>query len=450
MRPTESTLKRLFARSGNQCAFPRCVAPLTHNDTLIGQVCHIRGDKPGAARYDPSQAASERQAYDNLIILCPNHHTVVDDDERAYTVERLFCMKIEHEANAAAIPEADAERVAVLFANQNFSNVGQMGGVSAQNIHAQTINFISSPPVLQATTMPVGSKPIQIVIGHDAPYETVESAGVNRSSTIRVKIENNTDAEISNGKLQVLDLDPPYRGNKDWLLREGISMGDHKHTFVEVAAYNEGTSTARPGTWIRLIVPMGGGFFAECYPHLPVEPHTFHLRFSTLVGGLSEQVYCRLSVDSDRVLHLENWGNSSRPRATGQWKARPDIDARNAFFQILQESKWSEGQLATTTNTNQLTYDWLERRLNTEIHRALRNSELEAWGEEVLSRTVDTPEKPIPADAWDRVEIHFDRTDTPRTSALWRIDRSGLRTAWAGVKFSGEQIFKFFPLKRSL
>jgi hypothetical protein len=93
MRPTESTLKRLFARSGNQCAFPRCVAPLTHNDTLIGQVCHIRGDKPGAARYDPSQAASERQAYDNLIILCPNHHTVVDDDERAYTVERMHTTK---------------------------------------------------------------------------------------------------------------------------------------------------------------------------------------------------------------------------------------------------------------------------------------------------------------------------------------------------------------------
>lgn len=144
MQPTQSTLKRLFARSGNRCAFPRCVAPLTHNDTLIGEVCHIKGDKPGAARYDTSQADPERQAYDNLIVLCPNHHTVIDDDEVAYTVERLLRMKTEHEAHATVIPDSEAERVAALFVAQEFSNVGQVGGVSAHNIHAHTINVSSS------------------------------------------------------------------------------------------------------------------------------------------------------------------------------------------------------------------------------------------------------------------------------------------------------------------
>jgi hypothetical protein len=144
MRPTQNTLKRLFAHSGNRCAFPCCVAPLTHNDTLIGEVCHIKGDKPGASRYDPSQADRERQAYDNLIVLCPNHHTVVDDDEVAYTVDRLLRMKIEHEAQATNIPDSEAERVAALFVAQDFSNVGQVGGVSAHNIHAHTINVNSS------------------------------------------------------------------------------------------------------------------------------------------------------------------------------------------------------------------------------------------------------------------------------------------------------------------
>jgi hypothetical protein len=146
MQPAQSTLKRLFARSGDRCAFPRCVAPLTHNDTLIGEVCHIKGDKPGAARYDAAQVAAERQAYDNLIVLCPNHHTVIDDDEMAYTVERLLRMKIEHEANATALPDAAAERVAALFVSQEFSNVGQVGGVSAHNIHAHTINVSNLVP----------------------------------------------------------------------------------------------------------------------------------------------------------------------------------------------------------------------------------------------------------------------------------------------------------------
>ena len=155
-------------------------------------------------------------------------------------------------------------------------------------------------------------KAVQISMGNGGPYETVEPAGVNRARTIRVKIENNTDAEISNGKVQVLDLDPPYRGNKDWLLKEGITIGPHKHAFVEVAAYNEGSSQAQPGASIRLIVPMGGGFFAEAYPNLSVEPHTFQLKFSTLEGGLFDEIYCRLFVDSNHVLHLEDGVSSSK------------------------------------------------------------------------------------------------------------------------------------------
>jgi hypothetical protein len=63
----------------------------------------------------------------------------------------------------------------------------------------------------RSATYPDGNKRIKIIIGTGAPYETVEPVGVNRRRTIRVRIENNTDAEISNGKLQVLNLDPPWR-----------------------------------------------------------------------------------------------------------------------------------------------------------------------------------------------------------------------------------------------
>jgi hypothetical protein len=179
-----------------------------------------------------------------------------------------------------------------------------------------------SPRTIERT---VASKAILISIGNGAPYETVEPAGVNRTRTFRAKIENNTDIEISNGKLQVINLDPAYRGNRDWLLRDGITIGPHRYTFVEVVAYNEGTSKARPGTFVRLIVPAGSGFFAEAYPNLPVEPHTFYLKFSTLEGGISNEVYCKLYVDSNHILHLENWGDSSKTQTTGQLDSRPDM-----------------------------------------------------------------------------------------------------------------------------
>src|SRR6266550_8558205 len=111
MKPTQSTLKRLFALTGNRCAFPKCQAPLTHNDTLLGEVCHIRAESPGGPRYDPAQTPEERQHFDNLIVMCPTHHTVIDDDEISFSVSRLHQIKTEHESAATPIDDARAEHI---------------------------------------------------------------------------------------------------------------------------------------------------------------------------------------------------------------------------------------------------------------------------------------------------------------------------------------------------
>ncbi|MGI8515569.1 MAG: hypothetical protein ACR2NT_10625 [Acidimicrobiia bacterium] len=61
-------------------------------------IAHIEGDKPGAARYNAAMTDSDRQGYDNLLLLCPNHHRKIDyltPDE--YTVERLRQIKADHE-----------------------------------------------------------------------------------------------------------------------------------------------------------------------------------------------------------------------------------------------------------------------------------------------------------------------------------------------------------------
>ena len=153
----------------------------------------------------------------------------------------------------------------------------------------------------------------RIVLGTGKPYETVEPSGVNRSRTVRVKIQNETDIEISNGTLQLLNLDPPNKDHKDFLIEDGITIGPRGHTFVRIAAYNEGTSQARVGIWIQLLLPPPpGGFFGPFPGHLPVTPHTFYLRFSCLEGGCFDEVYCRIFVDQNHILHLENWEDSAK------------------------------------------------------------------------------------------------------------------------------------------
>ncbi len=120
------------------------------NETLTGEVCHIRGVRPASARYDPGQTDLERHAYANLVLMCPTHHTVIDDDEEAYTVERLCKIKAEHEAQSTPIPDAEAAAVAELFI-QSVTNVGQSGGLSAHTVNASTITVESAPSTSHLT-----------------------------------------------------------------------------------------------------------------------------------------------------------------------------------------------------------------------------------------------------------------------------------------------------------
>jgi hypothetical protein len=185
----------------------------------------------------------------------------------------------------------------------------------------------------------VGNDPVKIIFKNEPPFVTVNPAGVNRRRMVRVRIDNNTDKTITNGRLDVSDLDPPYRDNANWLLKDAISIAPHDHTFVEVVYYDEGSSQAKPGTTIGLAVPMGGGFFAEAYPNLPITPHTLFLTFSTLEGGFSDKIYCKVFVDSNHVLHFENSGNTS---GQNQTTLIPLHDAAIRFYEAAEESGFLE------------------------------------------------------------------------------------------------------------
>jgi hypothetical protein len=99
---TQATLKKLFALSGNQCAFPDCTQNIIDKESnMIGEICHIEAAKQGGLRYNTVQTDKERAHYNNLILLCRNHHQVIDNPDNIdkYTVEALKEMKDNHENN---------------------------------------------------------------------------------------------------------------------------------------------------------------------------------------------------------------------------------------------------------------------------------------------------------------------------------------------------------------
>jgi len=91
---------RLFALSGNKCAFPDCNEEITNSkdDKNISAICHIEALNLGWARYNPSSDDNYRNSFENLILLCPTHHKIIDDLPDKYTVEVLRNMKRVHES----------------------------------------------------------------------------------------------------------------------------------------------------------------------------------------------------------------------------------------------------------------------------------------------------------------------------------------------------------------
>ncbi|MBU1368945.1 MAG: hypothetical protein KKC86_05525, partial [Bacteroidetes bacterium] len=95
--PKPSTVKRLFALSGNQCAFENCSNPLIDNSTILSEICHIEAAEEGAPRYNIDSNDEERRSFGNLILMCPNCHKKIDSDEIKYSVDLLKSWKTSHE-----------------------------------------------------------------------------------------------------------------------------------------------------------------------------------------------------------------------------------------------------------------------------------------------------------------------------------------------------------------
>ena len=97
--------KILWAKAAGRCSMPDCRAKVIEDgtrspsgkDVLIGQTCHIVSPKPNGPRGASILAEKDRHRYPNLIVLCCNHHTRVDQDPGSWPIERLHQIKADHE-----------------------------------------------------------------------------------------------------------------------------------------------------------------------------------------------------------------------------------------------------------------------------------------------------------------------------------------------------------------
>ena len=97
-----STIRRLDTLSGNECASPECSRSLIarDNESIISKICHIEAASENGPRYNPNMTDDERRHFNNLILLCDECHTIIDnkENEENYPVSILREWKSNHES----------------------------------------------------------------------------------------------------------------------------------------------------------------------------------------------------------------------------------------------------------------------------------------------------------------------------------------------------------------
>jgi len=140
------TKLQLAFRSGNRCAFPGCNRTLvvdskiSGNLATTGESAHIAGEREGAARYDPNMTDEERNHYNNLIYMCGDHHTEIDELENDFPIPVLLKMKKSHESKVR-------EAVNSGFAEVAFPELAQATQqISTMSAGQPSEDFVSIPP----------------------------------------------------------------------------------------------------------------------------------------------------------------------------------------------------------------------------------------------------------------------------------------------------------------
>ncbi|MBW3521831.1 hypothetical protein [Chryseobacterium sp. NKUCC03_KSP] len=96
---SSKTKEILARRVGYICSNPTCrkhtIGPNSDQNKAvnIGVAAHITAASPGGARYDEAISSSERESIENGIWLCSNCASLIDRDEKTFTVELLHDWK---------------------------------------------------------------------------------------------------------------------------------------------------------------------------------------------------------------------------------------------------------------------------------------------------------------------------------------------------------------------
>jgi hypothetical protein len=143
--PAKIQLK-LWLKSGGRCQFRGCNKPLwfeslTLSEANYSQIAHIVSFSPQGPRGCKIRSKQLCKSYENLMLLCPEHHKLIDlkDRELEYTEKKLVSWKLDHENRISTVTGVqDDFKTNVLVLKENISG-------SSANFSASKLNKSMEP-----------------------------------------------------------------------------------------------------------------------------------------------------------------------------------------------------------------------------------------------------------------------------------------------------------------
>jgi hypothetical protein len=105
---------RLWGKAAGRCQYEGCNTPLwldtvTKYEFNIAYIAHIIADSPDGPRRDPALSKQLEADLSNLMLLCDQHHRLIDkEDVAGHPVERLRAMKEAHERRIEVVSGIEA------------------------------------------------------------------------------------------------------------------------------------------------------------------------------------------------------------------------------------------------------------------------------------------------------------------------------------------------------
>ena len=196
----DKEIKLLWGKSGGRCAFEGCKEELSEEYTVLGEQAHIIARSKVGPRGESDIDIVARDKYENLILLCNHHHTVIDKMPSKYPVEVLQKIKLSHEkwvserlgtgvpweTKLAQVHYLNIPRLSILFAMRGYGlssdldieivgdlhDLGGMPLIKIMHAFSQAINDLE-PTALDLTSVTdVNEGCIGSIISFDENFRT--------------------------------------------------------------------------------------------------------------------------------------------------------------------------------------------------------------------------------------------------------------------------------------